>query len=121
GKDQPVVRGALRVVEVVAEVLVDEDGHEIGGGHGGGRMPRLRRRAAAHGIDAQLLSELAPALDVGHGGHSTVGVSRSVPAVTLRYGYEQAPSTLRARTVGLDRHVVAGDARDGRARAAHAR
>ena len=65
-EDETVVRGALRLGEVEAQVAVDEDGHQVGCGHRGRRVPRLRRRAHPHGVDAELLSELAPSLDRGH-------------------------------------------------------
>ena len=75
-EDQVVVRWVLGVVEVVAEVLVDQDGHEVGGRHRGRRVPRLRHRGGANRIDPQLLPELAPALRVAHTGHPNLSVPR---------------------------------------------
>ena len=57
-EDEPVVRGALRLVEVVAEVAVDEDRHEVGGGHRGRRVAGLRGRAHADRVDPELLPQL---------------------------------------------------------------
>ncbi len=80
GEDQPVVRRALRRVEVVAEEAVDEHRQQVGGGHRRGGMPGLRSGAHADGVDSELLSQLAPALGVSHAGHSTtlfrVGAAR---------------------------------------------
>ena len=43
-EDQLVVLRVARAVEVVAEVLREQHRHEVGGGHGGGRVAGLRRR-----------------------------------------------------------------------------
>ena len=66
GEDQMVVRGILRLAEVVAQVLRDQHGHQIRARHRRGRMARLRNGAAADRIDAELLSQLAPELGIGH-------------------------------------------------------
>ena len=79
-EDQPVVRGALRRTEVVAQVAVHEHRQQVGGGHGRRGMPGLRLGAHPDRIDPELLPQLAPALGVSHVGHSTprfrVGVAR---------------------------------------------
>ena len=82
GEDKAVVLGALRCVEVVAEVLRDEDRHQVRGRHRGRRVTGPGRRAAADGVDAQLLSELLPALDVVH-----------VPSSVVRHGVSILGST----------------------------
>jgi hypothetical protein len=74
---EPVVRRALRRVEVEAEVSVDEHRHEVGGGHRGRRVPGLRGRAHPDGVDAELLPQLATAVGVGHVSHSRFAFPRS--------------------------------------------
>ena len=74
GEDQAVVRRALRVGEVEAEVALDEDRHEIGGRHRRGGMARARGGAHTNGVDAELLREL-PAR-VGRGHRAILGRSR---------------------------------------------
>ena len=59
GEDEPVVRRALRLGEVVAEIAVDEDGEQVGCGHRGRGMSRPCGRAHPHRVDAELLSELS--------------------------------------------------------------
>ena len=66
-EDEPVVGGAARLVEVVAEVSGEEDGGEIGRRHRRGRMTGARLRARAHRVDPQLLSQLPPELVLVHG------------------------------------------------------
>src|SRR5262249_19636840 len=107
GEDEPIVGRRLRVVEVVAEVLVDEDCHEVGRRHRRGRMTGLRGCAAADRVHAQLLAELAPALDWSHGVHSMARVSRSRGTVTWGYGNEQTSSALGTRPGGVDRLALA--------------
>src|SRR4029450_6289521 len=68
-EDEPVVRRRLRRGEVVPQVPGQEHGHQGGGGHPGGGVPRLRGGRAAHGVDPKLLTELAPELDVVHVGN----------------------------------------------------
>ncbi len=79
---EAVVRGALRSREVVAQVAVDEDGEEVGSGHRRGGVARLRRRAHAHRVDAELLCQIAPSLCRRHARHSTAASD----AVTLARG-----------------------------------
>ena len=69
GEDQPVVRRVLRVVVVVAEMVRDEDGHQVGRRHPRSGMARLRDRRGPDRVDAELLSELAEFVRV-HRGHS---------------------------------------------------
>ena len=66
-EDQVVVARVVRAVEVVAEVLREQDGHEVRGRHRGRRMARLGNGRRADRIDAQLLAKLAPELWIGHG------------------------------------------------------
>ena len=67
GEDQMVVGRVTRVVPVVAEVPADQDGHQVGGGHAGGRVPGPGRGARADRVDAQLLGEFGGQgeIDVG--------------------------------------------------------
>ena len=85
-EDEPVVRGALRVGEVEAQVAVHEDGHQIRRGHGRRRVPRLRSRAHPHGVDPELLTQLAAAIGVCHARHSRFVDSPSAQEVTLGRG-----------------------------------
>src|SRR5881396_2428995 len=64
GVDQVVVVGILRLAPVVLEVAAEEHRDEVRGGHGGGWVTRPRRRAAANGIDPELLTELARELEI---------------------------------------------------------
>ena len=66
-EDEPVVVRVLRVGEVVSQVLGEQHRHQVGRGHARGRMAGLRRGGAAHRVDPQLLSELAPEIGVVHG------------------------------------------------------
>jgi hypothetical protein len=54
-----VVGGVPGVVEVVAQVAGEQDCHEVGGGHGGARVAGAGGGCRAHGVDAELLAELA--------------------------------------------------------------
>ena len=97
----------LRVVEVVAEVLVEEDRHQVGRRHGGGRVARVRDGARADGVDAELLSQLAPALVIGHAGNVAIGARRR----RFRSPRGQARSRRSRGAIG--------DARARRARSRH--
>ena len=55
-EDEMVVPGVVRVVEVVAEVLRQQDGHQIGPGHRRGGMAGVGDRGGSHRVDAQLLA-----------------------------------------------------------------
>ena len=66
-EDEPVVVRVVRVVEVVAQVLREQHGHQVGRGHARGRMPGARLRGRADRIDPELLPQLSPELDVVHG------------------------------------------------------
>ena len=66
-EDEPVVVRVVRVVEVVAQVLREQHGHQVGRGHARGRMAGARLRGGADRVDPQLLPQLAPELDVVHG------------------------------------------------------
>ena len=66
-EDQVVVARVVRAVEVVAEVLGEQDGHQVRGRHRGRWMARLGNGRRADRIDAQLLAKLAPELWIGHG------------------------------------------------------
>ena len=111
-EDEPVVRGALRVVEVESQVAVDEHGER-------GRLrtsrtsddPTSRRRSCAPSRPGAA----APALAVCQPwsrGHSTVALH----AVTWKRGAQQIARAVRARRQRLGRLALARDARDGRAR-----
>ena len=63
-EDQVVVPRVVRAVEVVAEVLREQHGHQVGGGHRGGRVAGFGDGRAADRVDAQLLAQLAPQLGV---------------------------------------------------------
>src|SRR4029450_9067058 len=63
---ETVVRSGLRVCPVVAEMTVDEHGHEVGRRHAGGGVPRAGDGAGTDRVDAHLLPELPPALNRGH-------------------------------------------------------
>jgi hypothetical protein len=65
-EDQPVVAQVVGVVPVVAEVLRDQNRHQVGGRHARGGMPGLRGSSRADRIDPELLAELAPDVDVAH-------------------------------------------------------
>ena len=58
-EDQAVVRRALRLREVVAEVAVHEHREQVGCGHRRGGMAGVRRCGHADRVDAELLPELA--------------------------------------------------------------
>ena len=60
GEDEPVVGRILRLLEVVAEVLGEQHGHQVSCGHARSGVTRLRFRCTADGIDAELLSQLTP-------------------------------------------------------------
>ena len=65
-EDQAVVRRSVGRVEVVAQMPGQQDGHQVGGRHPRRRMAGLRGGRAAHRVDPELLSELAPELNVVH-------------------------------------------------------
>jgi hypothetical protein len=57
-----VIGGVLWRVEIIAEVLRHEDGHEVGGGHRGGRVSGASRPARTNRVYPELLREGAPLL-----------------------------------------------------------
>ena len=61
GEDQVVVARVLGVLEVEVQVLVEQDGHEVGRRHRGGGVARVGLRGGADRVDAELLAELAHA------------------------------------------------------------
>ncbi len=65
-EDEPVVRRLVRPVEVVAQVLGQQHRHQVGWRHPGGRVARVRSCGAADRVDAELLTELTPELNVVH-------------------------------------------------------
>ena len=71
-EDEPVVPQVVRVVEVVAEVLRDQHGHQVGRGHARGGVPGLGCGGWADGVHPELLTKLAPELDVVHAGNVTI-------------------------------------------------
>ncbi len=66
-EDEMVVARVVRPVEVVAEVLGEQHRHQVGGRHRGRRMAGLRDGRGADRIHPELLSQLPPELDIGHG------------------------------------------------------
>ncbi len=66
-EDEAVVVRIVRVLEVVAQVRREEHGHQVGRGHPRGRMPGAGLGRRPDRIDPELLSQLLPELDVGHG------------------------------------------------------
>src|SRR5712664_3879382 len=66
-ENQVVVVGVLGLVPVVLQVAGDQDRDEVGGGHRGGRVSGAGGRAAANGIDPQLLPKLTRELEIGGG------------------------------------------------------
>jgi hypothetical protein len=66
GEDEPVVVRVVRVVEVVAQVLREEDGHQVGRRHARGGMAGARLRRGPDRVDPELLPQLAPELNVVH-------------------------------------------------------
>src|SRR5436190_14203342 len=64
GVDQVVVVGVLRLAPVVLEIAAEEHRDEVRRRHGGGGVTGPRRRAAANGIDPELLTELARELEI---------------------------------------------------------
>ena len=63
---EPVVRRQVGPVEVVAQVLGEQDRHQVGRGHPRRGVSGLGRRGATHRIDPELLSELTPELGAVH-------------------------------------------------------
>ena len=119
-EDETIVRRALRSGEVVAEVPVDEDRHEIRRGHRRRRVAGLRGRAHADGVDAELLPQLATAVGVGHARHSRFAVPPFAEEVTLEsWRVADLHELSDARRQRLGRLAVARDARDGTPEAAH--
>lgn len=59
-KNQAVVVGLLRVIEVILQVRGEEDAHQVGGGHRRGRMPRTGGSCATDAVNAQLGGEALP-------------------------------------------------------------
>ena len=59
GEDQVVVARVVRAPEVVVQVLGEQHGHQVGGGHRRGRVARAGGVAAPDGVNAELLAELA--------------------------------------------------------------
>jgi hypothetical protein len=60
GEDQVVVVGVARPGEVVAEILIEQHGHQVCRRHRRGRMARTCGGGGADRVDAQLLRKLAP-------------------------------------------------------------
>ena len=66
GEDQMVVAGVFGTSEVVVQVLGEQHGDEVGGGHRRRRMARPCGVACPDRVDAELLSELAPEGGIVH-------------------------------------------------------
>ena len=71
-EDELVVPRVVRPVEVVAEVLGDEHRHQVGCRHPRAGMPGFRGGSGADGVHPELLTELAPELDVVHACNVTI-------------------------------------------------
>ena len=67
-EDQVVVGRVVGLVEVVAQVLGEQDGHQVGRGHRRRRVAGLGHRCGADRVDPQLLSQLTPELRPFHAG-----------------------------------------------------
>jgi hypothetical protein len=74
---QVVVTRVVRLVEVVAQVLRHEHGHQVGGRHRGGGVSGACRRARSDRVDPELLPELTPQFVVVH-------VTCQIPQVPCR-------------------------------------
>ena len=89
GEDKSIVVGIPGLVEVVPEVVREQDRHQVGRRHSGGRVPRAGLCRGTNGIDAQLLSQLTPEAD-------TVGPRRHVgwafPLLAYGYRVHEAPA-----------------------------
>ena len=66
GEDQMVVAGIFGMSEVVVQVIGEQHGDEVGGGHRRRRMARAGGVACSDRVDAELLSELAPEGGIVH-------------------------------------------------------
>ena len=107
GEDQVVVARVIRVVPVIAKVPADQDGHQVGGGHAGGRMPGPGRCARSDGVHAQLLAEFG---GEARGRHRSwlMGLACAPPGGSARMvgksvQYPPGPSQHRARRAGSGR------------------
>ncbi len=58
GQDEAVVAGVSGAVEVVAEVVCEQNGQQVGRGHRGRRVPGARGGGSADTVHAQLLAEI---------------------------------------------------------------
>ncbi len=76
GQHETVVAGVGGAIDVVAEVVGEEDGHQVGGGHGRGRMPGPGGIGGPHTVHAQLLSQF----DEFGGVHESPSAGRPVAA-----------------------------------------
>ncbi len=74
GEDEAVVAGVGGALEVVAEVVGEEYGHQVRGGHRGRGVPGARGGGRPHAVHAQLLSEVDEFTGV-HESPSTAGPS----------------------------------------------
>src|SRR5262249_6700934 len=63
-EDEAIVVRSARVGPVEAEVLDEEDGHEVGGGHAGRGVSAAGGRGAANAIDAELGGQLLPSAEL---------------------------------------------------------
>src|SRR5260370_6073976 len=91
GKDQVVVVRVVRIGEVVAQMLVQQDGHEIGRRHRRRGVPGAGRGGAADAVYAQLLRELVPIVLCRHFSLLTSNATGPVRAVSLRRRLPRAP------------------------------
>src|SRR5437588_6551297 len=71
-----IVVGVIRIVEVVAQVLGEQNRHEIGSREGRCWVTGAGRCAATDAVDSQLLSERFPLRDFGLSGSSLGGFRR---------------------------------------------
>src|SRR6185312_7281567 len=96
-EDQVIVQRVLGAVEVVAQVLGQEDGHQVGRGHRRGRVAGACCGGRADRVDAQLLAQLAPLFLLVHRGSSSGGDECRGGARRRRHS---SPRRARVPTVG---------------------
>ena len=92
---------------VQPQVAVDQDGHQVGGGHRRRRVARAGGGRRADGVHPQLLAELAP--EVGVVGHHAATSLSLVSRPSIRSAKDLANFSTPSRSSICD-DVVVGDA-----------